>query len=103
MRKLKGQAVETPASGPAVEGFTLANVLGAFAALGEAFEAAAAVRQGKEQIAIARGALDRAARHGAAAEAYDHAARQLLDLVDFLEHDDPPWERALPRADEARA
>jgi hypothetical protein len=97
MQKLKGQ------SGPGAEGFTLASVLSAFAALGEAFEAAAEVRQGKERLALAGAATDLAARHGGAAEAYDHAAQQLLDLVASLEEEDAPWDRGLSRPDPTRA
>jgi hypothetical protein len=93
MRKLKER------SGPSAEGFTLASVLAAFAALGEAFEAAAEVRQGKERIARAGELPELAARHGGAAEAYSHAAQQLLDLVASLEEEDAPWESTGRRAD----
>jgi len=92
MRKLKEW------SGPSAEGFTLTSVLAAFAALGEAFEAAAEVRQGKERIARAGNHPDLAARHGGAAEAYGHAAQQLLDLVASLEEEEAPWEKSCRRS-----
>jgi hypothetical protein len=87
MRRSKQQV------GPSAEGFTLASVLAAFAALGEAFEAAAEVRQGiSEGVALTGGFPDLASHHRGAAEAYGHAAQQLLDLVAALEDEDAPWE-----------
>ena len=78
--------------GPSVEGFTLASVLDAFAALGEALEVAAEVRKGKERVALEMGRFGSAGRHAGASEAYLHAASQLLDLVSDLEEQASPWE-----------
>jgi hypothetical protein len=78
--------------GPSVEGLTLASVLDAFAALGEALEVAAAVRKGKERLALEVGRFGSAGRHAGASKAYRHAASQLLDLVADLEERAAPWE-----------
>ena len=78
--------------GPSVEGFTLASVLDAFAALGEALEVAAEVRKGKERVALEMGRFASAGRHAGASEAYRHAASQVLDLVSDLEEQSAPWE-----------
>jgi hypothetical protein len=80
--------------GPSVEGFTLASVLDAFAALGEALEVAAEVRKGKERLALEMKRPHSASRHAGASEAYRHAASQLLDLVADLEEQASPWERS---------
>jgi hypothetical protein len=80
--------------GPSVEGFTLASVLDAFAALGEALEVAAEVRKGKERLALEMERPNSAVRHAGASEAYRHAASQVLDMVAGLEEQAAPWERA---------